>query len=70
MPRIFEDPIISLVEPNEDGTADHQIGSFSPFNVVVTSNSFASTMPAERIGDNFYGFGETLSSDVVVEVTR
>jgi hypothetical protein len=67
---IFEDPIITISEPNGDGTTDHQLGSFSPFNVIVLSNTGASVIPAERTGYSFYSYGDTLPSDVDVQVSR
>lgn len=70
MPRIPEDPICTISEPNQDGTVDHQIGSFSPFNVIVVSNGDTSVIPAERISGGFYGYGDTLPSDVDVQVSR
>lgn len=68
--KITEDPIVVFIESNDDGTKDADIGSFSPFNVIVTSNSFASVIPAEHTDVHFYSFGETLPSDVDVEVSR
>ena len=70
MSKIPQDPIIMLSESNNDDTTDYQAGSISPFNVIITSNGFASVIPAEQIDAHFYGFGETLSSGVYVEGSR
>jgi len=71
MPRIPQDPIVALIEDNGDGTKEADIGSFSPFNVIVIQNGTgASVIPAERISASFYSYGDTLPSDVDVRTVR
>jgi hypothetical protein len=65
-----QDPIVAIVQDNNDGTKDADIGSFSPFNVVILSNNGTSVIPAERISASFYSYGDTLPSDADVRAIR
>jgi hypothetical protein len=69
MPRNESQPVIFSLS-NDDGTKEVVAGDFSPFNVIVLSNSGASAIPAECDQYGFYSYGATLPCDAQVEAAR
>ncbi len=63
VPHIFS-------QDNEDGTKEVVAGDFDPFTVIIVQDGSASVTPAEKGNYGYYSYGETLPSDVKVDVSR
>lgn len=65
-----EAPIIIQRESNDDNTDEIVVGSMSPFDVVVVSNTGESVFPARYGGGHYFSYEDTVSSDAVVKTKR